>query len=692
MFGFDSFWPIVGIILGFGLLIFVHELGHFLAAKAVGIRATQFAIGFGQALLCYRKGIGLRRGSTEGEYVRRAREHLLRKEPDDKDDRKLTEREVDEAAAAIGLGETEYRLNWMPLGGYVKMRGQEDLDPNAASDDPRSFNRKAPWARAIVISAGVVMNLIFAVLFFIIAFMIGVDFPAPVIGGVAPDSPAAEARFVGDAPDDADMTGLRSGDRVLSVNGEPVHDFLDLRMHVALARTNSTLDLLIERDTHDQPLTYRVDPEKGPLEDLLWLGVAPSPTLRVAQVLKGEQLAMSLVEAGVEPGMTLMAVDGTPVSGYHELERLIKATQGRAVTLSFANADTGATAQMTVQATPMMPTTEDADGPNIAGILLATQAVDVIPDSPAAKAGVQPGDVLHRVGALTWPTQTQTIELVQQRSRAGQTVTVEVWRDGQVVKLGEIRPSRQHRVGIQLSDAWRVHAVLPDSPFAPLDLPPGATITHIDGVEVKDIAQAARALQIAASDALDEPVEVEVRYALLAADLPTVTGSITLTPRDARTLAAIEWIVPVELTVSLEDLMVNVQTDSPLAATKLGIAKTHQFMVQTYLTLTRLLQGSVPVKSMRGPLGIVHVGTRVSQRGFPYLLFFLGMISVNLVVINFLPIPILDGGLMVFLIIEKLKGSPVSARVQTAATIVGLALIASIFLVVTYYDITRLGD
>ena len=181
-----------------------------------------------------------------------------------------------------------------------------------------------------------------------------------------------------------------------------------------------------------------------------------------------------------------------------------------------------------------------------------------------------------------------------------------------------------------------------------------------------------------------------MRYAVIVADMPTVAGRITLTPQDAETLAAIGWAVPGEVVASLEDMMVTERADSPLAATKLGIDKTHQFMVQTYLTLTRLVQGSVPVKSMRGPLGIVHVGTRVSQRGFPYLLFFLGMISVNLVVINFLTIPILDGGLMVFLIIEKLKGSPVSARVQTAATIAGLALIASIFLVVTFYDITRL--
>ena len=75
---------------------------------------------------------------------------------------------------------------------------------------------------------------------------------------------------------------------------------------------------------------------------------------------------------------------------------------------------------------------------------------------------------------------------------------------------------------------------------------------------------------------------------------------------------------------------------------------------------------------------------------FMNLLFFLGLISVNLAVINFLPIPIVDGGLMVFLLVEKLKGSPVSPWIQTAATVVGLAVIASIFLMTLYFDIGRI--
>src|SRR5690606_29198745 len=123
------------------------------------------------------------------------------------------QRRLYEAADQMGLGETEYRLNWLPLGGYVKMLGQEDMDPGARSDDPRSFNAKPIWARAAVISAGVTMNLITGAIFFVIAFSAGVDFPPAVVGMIAPGSPAADTYAQGHDNDPA-YQGLRPGDVV----------------------------------------------------------------------------------------------------------------------------------------------------------------------------------------------------------------------------------------------------------------------------------------------------------------------------------------------------------------------------------------------------------------------------------------------------------------------------------------------
>src|SRR5581483_6941844 len=98
----------------------------------------------------------------------------------------LTDRQVAEASKALGLGETEYRLNWIPLGGYVKMLGQDDLKPNAEADDPRAFNRQTIGKRMVIVSAGVVMNVILAAVGFMALFLYGFRVPPAMVGTVAP--------------------------------------------------------------------------------------------------------------------------------------------------------------------------------------------------------------------------------------------------------------------------------------------------------------------------------------------------------------------------------------------------------------------------------------------------------------------------------------------------------------------------
>jgi len=91
-----------------------------------------------------------------------------------------------------------------------------------------------------------------------------------------------------------------------------------------------------------------------------------------------------------------------------------------------------------------------------------------------------------------------------------------------------------------------------------------------------------------------------------------------------------------------------------------------------------------------GPVGILQMGSHFAAAGMPQLLYFLALISANLAVINFLPLPIMDGGIFVFLLIEKIKGSPLSMRIQVATQLIGLALIIGIFLYVTLQDIQKL--
>src|SRR5262245_30674846 len=225
------------IVLGFGVLIFIHELGHFIAAKWAGIRTEAFAVGMGPVAVAWRKGIGLRFRSTWPDVEAKVREYLKSSGlsidvGDDAEKRRLTNKSMD----ALGIGETEYALRWLPIGGFVKMLGQEDANPNYVSDDPRSYNMCPVGKRMIVVSAGVIMNLLLAVLLFVVAFTFGVKFEAAVVGGVNPSSQAASVRAENAAALGVTKDGIQPGDVVLQTNDDKATTFADLQIASAMSK------------------------------------------------------------------------------------------------------------------------------------------------------------------------------------------------------------------------------------------------------------------------------------------------------------------------------------------------------------------------------------------------------------------------------------------------------------------------
>ncbi len=675
---FNSTWPLVGLLVGFGFLIFIHELGHHVVAKLVGIKVTQFAVGFGHSVVAWRKGIGLRKGSTEQEYQKR----------------------LDDGADPESMGETEYRLNWMPLGGYVKMLGQEDLNPDADSEDERSFTRKPVWARACVISAGVIMNLIFGVVFFVIAFMSGVEFPPALVGGVQPGSPAATSYASGHEGDETYL-GLRAGDRVTMIDGVKTTDFADVAVNAALAKGGQTIEMTIDRDGASGPLLYNIAPKKDPKSGLLTLGIGRPVSLTVRTPGKGRSLPALIADAGVKPDMVATHVGKRPIQRYDQLEQAIIAAAGEPVEVRFSDAaGSKPSVRITVAAKPIL-TSETNAPPNLLGLVPATQIQGVSPKSPAQAGGVEAGDVLAKIGDTPWPTVDQVKDVVA--ASPNRAIPITVLRDGQKIDLAPITPGRNKRLGVMLAEATSIPVVsqtTADSPMGTLNLNHGSRILSINGQAVSSYSEMQRLLaglvdatpeSDKGTESAQQPIEISVGYQLNLAETAPAVGSIAVDPN---LIAGIGWADPLASAAGglpvFEMLLVPVTTSSPLDATMMGLHKTRQFMLQTYVTLGRLVQGTVKPKHLRGPVGITDEGTRFAKQGYPYLMFFLGLISVNLAVINFLPLPIVDGGLMVLLMIEKLKGSPVRAEIQAAITYVGLAVIGGIFLITLFYDVVRL--
>ena len=694
-------WGFIALVIGFSFVVFVHELGHFIVAKWVGIKVTQFAIGFGHAIVSYRKGMGLHIGSTEPAYQRQLLEHLrdnaAQPGHDSGDDRQADQdgqptqypaAMVAQASEKMGLGETEYRFNWIPFGGYVKMLGQEDLDPSVASDDPRAFSNKPIWARSCVISAGVVMNIIFAVVFFIFCFLHGVEFPPSVVGGVSPTGPAANTYAVGHENDPA-YYGIQTGDMVTAINGQPVSEFMEIAVGTALAARGATLEIRVDRDGEPGPLEFRITPRADRVTRLLSIGLFPPLTNQIAKFekLPTEGPVADLFEQGVRPEMVVAAVADRPVTTYGQYYRELCRRRGLATPVTFIDDKTGDS--VTVEMTARAQLFEDGNDPaNLLGFVPAVKIVGVTKDSAAERAGMKTGDYLNQVGSTSWPSLDQVYQIIG--SAENTKLELAVLRDGELVRLPATAPGRDNKLGFlpgMVHEEAIVARTLPGSPAGMLNLPSGSRIISVNGTRVGDWSETQRELQLAAE--VNEVSSILIGYELAISGRPVQESPVTLDEAGRRQLAQARW-TPAFSPINFADKRHMVKADTPIAAASIGIDKTHQFMLQTYVTLVRLFERTVPVKELRGPIGIAHIGTKVAQRGWAYLMFFLGLISVNLAVINFLPIPIVDGGHIVFLIIEKLKGSPVSPQLQTAAFFVGLAMIGSILAVTLFYDTARL--
>lgn len=179
--------PIIIAILALSVLIIVHELGHFLMAKASGILVHEFSLFMGPKLFSVKKG------------------------------------------------DTTYSLRAIPLGGYVRMEGEEE-----ASDNERAFNRKPISTRIAVIAAGPIMNLVIAVLFFFIVYNYS-GYSTSKINEIADNSPAVTA-------------GLQKGDKIISYNGKKVYDYMDAMLFV-YASKGSKADVVYERNGRQYPAT-----------------------------------------------------------------------------------------------------------------------------------------------------------------------------------------------------------------------------------------------------------------------------------------------------------------------------------------------------------------------------------------------------------------------------------------------------
>jgi regulator of sigma E protease len=258
----------VAVILGF--MILIHEFGHYAVAKLLGVRVEQFAIGFGPRLLGFRRG------------------------------------------------ETDYRINLLPLGGYVKMSGENPMDERTG--DPREFLSHSRWHRFLIAIAGPCMNILLAVGLLTVVYMVHFEYAAvldepAVVGWVIPDTPAARA-------------GIQAGDRLTSVDGiqNPTWEQVDPREALS---PNQPLSVTVERN--GQSINKTIVPEPFGNDQIGSAGwLAKEPSVTITDIESG----LPADKAGMKVGDQIVALNGQPVPALEMMIETLKRTKDQPVQIT----------------------------------------------------------------------------------------------------------------------------------------------------------------------------------------------------------------------------------------------------------------------------------------------------------------------------------------------------------------------
>lgn len=256
-------------VLVLSVVVVIHELGHYLAARLVGVRVEVFSLGFGNAI------VGWKRGPTE------------------------------------------WRISWIPLGGYVRMAGEGSLEaePTGAPDE---YESKRAWEKLLILAAGPVANILLAIALYTVTYVMGVPLPAylqepPRVAGMSEDSPARAA-------------GLEIGDRILALDGMPMESWLIFEQSTLL-RPDDTVELTVLRGEESLVVPLAIEAEGK--HRVGYTGIVPWCRLEVAEVTEGS----AAEAAGLQPGDVVRALDGERTCTTGSLSALVQAGKGTPSTL-----------------------------------------------------------------------------------------------------------------------------------------------------------------------------------------------------------------------------------------------------------------------------------------------------------------------------------------------------------------------
>ncbi|MBL92457.1 MAG: hypothetical protein CMH56_11680 [Myxococcales bacterium] len=573
---------IAGIIL-LGVLVFIHELGHFLVAKLCGVRVLTFSLGFGPKILGFQ------------------------------------------------LGETEYKISILPLGGFVQMFGENPDEELSEEEKTRSFMHQVLWKKAAIAAAGPIFNFILPV--FVFWTMLGgvQERIQPVIGTVFHGGPAQVAQ-------------LKTGDRVLAVNGQPIKTFSEMVEQVS-ALPDEEVRFKIQRDAETLDVTVKTlaVPSTNPLEKDKKVGrIGIGAGKQKAKVAIGPQSIAAM--AGLQTGDEILKWDNQAVSSIQHLYALLDTDKNQAHQLEIQRKEEKRTLILPPIGATEPPSSEDT----------ALANPDPILPTPEVKRFAVTAEEIKT--ATTAHTQTMSAArqlLARQKERGGIAFYEGVLAD---VKKG----TPADKMGLQKGDRFLAYNQKPLNAWATFH-----------------------------QELTSKPDEVH-RIAVLRGETIFLTTFRMAPYQDPEMRGMPEKKVLGHVAASAVHSPETFVRDIPwLEAFPQAIDETVKITVLTLKGLWALVNLEMPLDTLGGPIMIFDLAGKAAEQGKGMFLFLLCLISVNLGILNLLPIPVLDGGHLLMFGIEAIQRKPINLATRALATRIGLFLLLALMVTAIGNDILR---
>ncbi len=398
-------------------------------------------------------------------------------------------------------------------------------------------------------------------------------------------------------------------------------------------------------------------------------------------------------EAGIEPGDRLVAVDGAKVATFDEVQRYVGLRPGRTIVLTVER--DGQSRDFRI--VPKLVEDTDQFGNKMEmgriGIALVDPVVTAVePAGPAAKAGVLAGDRLIAVDGNNVATYYDIGRYVSEHP--GKNIVLTIQRSGAIRDfpmmtdtLVDTAASGDKKdvgsIGIAPIDPL-VASIASDSPAQAAGLEVGDRILSVDGREIGSIGE----VQRSAAAHADKPMTMTVKR-------DGQTREVTVTPRKSEetdAFGARTEIATIGITDGQKPIRLRYEAYGPLQALSEGVKQTASIVSGTFEYIGNVIGGYMKADQLGGPIRVAQLSGQMATLGFAAVLQFAAILSVSIGLLNLMPVPVLDGGHLMFYAIEAVRGKPLGARAQDIAFRIGFAMVLSLMVFATWNDISsRIG-